>query len=109
MYFDFLSRAFFRFKRTPFNDVSLFKKLSEEEKISLIYGREAVNRKIYQFVYQEFQKEYGNFEQISKVFVDDYGMGMAPSIILYLKKGQAPLKLPKSFLGFHFYKIYEKN
>ncbi|MCR8648447.1 hypothetical protein [Leptospira interrogans] len=108
-YLDLLYSVFLRFRRRPFNSLSLFKKLSEEEKIEVIYGARYVNRDIYQFVRQEFQYKYGRHEKISNVIVDDYGMGMVPSIILYLKKGRTPLKLPKTFLGFHFYKIYDKN
>lgn len=37
-YFDRLCYAFLRFRRKPFNDSTLYKKLSEKEKVAVIYG-----------------------------------------------------------------------
>ncbi|KXZ29003.1 hypothetical protein AYB33_17605 [Leptospira santarosai] len=95
-------------RNAPHCSYSTFKVLSEEEKVKIIYGGKHVNREIYESVLKEFLKEYGHQKKISKVLVDDYGMGMAPNIILYLKKGGKPLMLSKTFLGFYFFRIYEK-
>lgn len=95
-------------RKAPHSSYSTFRELSEEEKVKIIYGGKHVNREIYESVLKEFINEYGHQKKILNVFVDDYGMGVAPNIILYLKKGGKPLRLPKTFMGFYFFRIYEK-